>query len=262
MKKAYPRYLPWIIFAEDRDLGELCFTVQNRPGELAKALQIIAKYGVNIVSTIGYSHPTWNQATITLAVDVTDIDDNLLKQMLKELEANTVGKVLFKKNVIEGFLVSESAFPIYLDLHTRVLLFSLEEVGSMLKALYDKYGDVTASILYNLGYGGGVFIAKMMVDKLKTIGKEKLLIELLKILQAAGWALVEVEEMNLTRPSISLKLYENFECKALKYRYKPSSNLVRGYLSGLFSTVLDQSIRFRETRCIAVGDEYCRLVSE
>jgi len=261
-EKSIKRYIPWMLYAENRDLCELYFTVKNKPGMLLEALKVIAKYNINVLSTSGYSPPEWDRAPIILIIDISDLSEDRFMHMLKELEKTIGSKVYFKKNIIRGFLVEELSFPTYVAPGIRALMFSSEVIENMLKGLYEKYGDITATILYNFAFNGGLMFTRIMKKKLKEANRDKFITELMKFPQATGWCKIEIEYLNLEKPEASLRLYDSFECGALKYRRKPSSHLIRGYLSGTFTAITGSEQRFTEVNCIALGDPYCRLVLE
>lgn len=262
VEKMLVRYVPWMLHVEGRELCELCFFVKNEPGGLLRALEVLAKYHVNILSTSGYSHASWKYAPIILFIDVSNLSEKEFSSLVNELERVTGSKVRYKKSTVKGFIIDELSFPMYVAPNIRALMLSEEVVENMLKGLYEKYGDVAASILYNFAFGGGKALTEKMLKRLEGIELENIVAELLKFPQATGWCKVEIEDLDLAAPKASLKLFSSFECEALKFRRKPSSHLIRGYLSGVFTAVLKKQYRFVEVKCIAVGDPYCKLVLE
>ena len=89
----FERYVPWMMYAGDRDICEFYFTVPNRPGQLRRALEVFARYGINILSMSAYSLPDWERAPVFLFADTTGINVDA-ERVRRELEIATGGKFL------------------------------------------------------------------------------------------------------------------------------------------------------------------------
>ena len=249
-----------MIYAKDRDIYEFHFKVLNKPGQLRKALEVIAKYGINILNISAYSLPEWKKAPVFIFADLTNLKINI-DDFKKELERVIKGRVYIKKAPCKGFMMDEFAFPLYVFPGIRSLIISEVDFKAMIKGIYDKLGDLASMFLFHLAFAGGMSLAKYLSEKLKLKGKE-LLKEIIKIYQAGGWCKVELVEYDVELLNIVLRLYNCIECKIFKGSGKPSSHFIRGHLSGIVSELLKIKVKFIESKCIAKGDPYCEFYSE
>ena len=155
-------------------------------------------------------------------------------------------------------MIDEFAYPLYVFPGHRSIILLGHDFQEMIKGLYEKIGEGAAVLLYYLAYSGGKFIAEHLSEKIGLKGEE-LLTEILKFYQASGWGRVELIEYYPYRMKITLRLYDSIECKAFKGSDKPMSQLIRGHLSGLLSSLLKTEVRAVESKCIAKGDKYCEF---
>jgi len=256
----FERYIPWMIYAKDRDLREFYFTVLNKPGQLKKALEVFAKYNINILNISAHAMPEWDRAPIFTFVDFTDADASV-EEVKKELERATQGEVYVKTPPVRGFMMDEFAFPLYAFPGVRSIIMLELDFQEMIKGLYEKLGKNAAVFLYYLAYSGGKFIGEYLSEKLGLKGRE-LLVEILKTYQAGGWGRVELLTYDPEELKITLRLHDSIECKTFKGSNECASHFIRGHLSGLLSGLLGVSVRFMESKCIAKGDPYCEFYLE
>ncbi|RLE71568.1 MAG: hypothetical protein DRJ37_04685 [Thermoprotei archaeon] len=258
-EKVFPRYISWMLYAPNAELCEFCFTIPNRPGQLRKTLEIFEKYGVNILSISGYALPEWREGHIFIFADVKNAISRL-RDIEKELK-KTAGEVYIKYQPVPGFMIDEFAHPVYVFPGVRSLIFLEPDFAEMIKGLYEKFGEIAATLLYHEAFSGGKFLAEYLSEKLGLDGKE-LLIECLKFYQAGGWGRVTLIKYDLRKPEIVLRLWNSLECGIFSRLGKPASHFFRGHLSGLLSGLLNRDIRFIERKCIAMGDPYCEFYLE
>ncbi len=256
----FERYIPWMVYARDRDILEFYFTVPNRPGQLKRALEVIAKYNINILNISAHSLPEWERTPVFLFADLTGLDVDI-GRVRRELEAVTGSRVYAKKPPVKGFMLDEFAFPIYVLPGVRSVMVLEPDFQEMIRGIYEKLGGVAAVFLYHLAYSGGKFLAKYLSERLGLKGKE-LLIEILKVYQASGWGRVELVTYDLRSMNIVMRLYDSIECKVFRGSGRPASQFIRGHLSGLISELLGTDLRVMERKCIAKGDPYCEFHSE
>ncbi|RLE66734.1 MAG: hypothetical protein DRJ47_01840 [Thermoprotei archaeon] len=256
----FVRYVPWMIYAGDRDIYEVYFTVINRPGELRNALEVFAKYKVNILNISAHSSEGLERAPVFTFVELTDKSINI-EEVKKELERVTGSEVYLKSSPVKGFMMDELAFPLYVFPGVRSIIMLENDFTMMVKGLYERLGYIAATFLYHLAFSGGRFMAEYLSRKLGLKGKT-LLLEILKFYQAGGWGRVELVEYRPENFEITLRLHDSIECKIFRDGGKPSSHFIRGHLSGLLSKFLNAEIRMMESKCIAAGDPFCEFYTE
>ncbi len=249
-----------MMYAKDRDIVEFYFTVPNKPGQLKKALEILAKYGINILSINAYSLPDWERAPVFIFADYTGIDIDF-KSIKSELRLVTGSEVHIRKPSTRGFMMDELAFPLYVFPGVRSLIMLERDFQEMIKGLYEKLSETAAVFLYHLAYSGGKFLAEYLSKKLNLRGKD-LLVETLKVYQAGGWGRVKLVRYNPYSMEIVLRLYNSIECKIFRGSGRPASQFIRGHISGLLTKILGKDVRAVETKCIAKGDLYCEFSVE
>lgn len=253
----FQRLVPWMIYAKGREVCEFCLTVENTPGKLKEALEVFARYGINILHISGHAMPEWDRAPIFLFVDVTN-KKHYLERIREELELITKGTVRYKLASIKGFMIDEFAFPLctFPDLRSIVILEN--DFISMLKGIYERLGDVGKALFFNIACFGGAAMAEYLLKRLKLKGEE-LIREALKIYQASGWGKMELVSYKPEEPFIVLRLYDSIECKAFVGQKEPASHYIRGHLSGLLSRLMESNMLAIEVKCIAIGDPYCQF---
>ena len=256
----FERYVPWMVYAGDRDIAEFHFTVPNRPGQLRRALEVFARHGINILNVSAYALPAWERGTVFVFADFTGLEVDV-ERVRRELETVTGSRVHVKRAPVRGFMMDEFAFPLYVFPGVRSLMMLEQDFQEMIRGLYEKVKETAAVILYHMAYSGGKFLAEYLSRKLRLRGRE-LLVETLKVYQAAGWGRVELVKCNLHAINIVLRLYDSIECKVFKGLGRPASQFIRGHLSGLLSGLLKTDVRVMESKCIAKGDPYCEFYAE
>lgn len=255
----FERYIPWMVYAENRNIHEFYFTIPNKPGQLMEVLKVFAKHNINILSISAYALPNWKYAPVFLFADFSDAGIST-ESIKRELESATDNIVCTRRPLVRGFMSDEFAFPLYVFPGVRSIIMLELDFQGMIRGMYSKLGDSAAVFLYHLAYPGGKSFANYLSKRLKLKGKE-LLKEILKIYQAGGWARVELVEYDPHTMKIVLRLYDSIECKLFKSS-KPMSQLIRGHLSGLLSSLLKTNVRVVEKKCIAKGDPYCEFYVE
>ena len=256
----FERYIPWMIYTEDRDICEFYFRVPNRPVELRRALEVFAKHDVTILSINAYSLPEWDRAPVFVFADLTGLDVDV-ESIKDELERVTGEAAHYKRPPVRGFMMDEFAFPLSVFPGVRSLVLLELDFEEMIKGLYERLPKVAGTFLYYLAHSGGKFLAEYLSEKFKLKGRD-LLVEVLKFYQAGGWGRVELVRCRPEEPDIVLRLYDSIECKAFKGSNECASHFIRGHLSGLLSRILNADVRVMESKCIAKGDPYCEFYVE
>jgi len=256
----FERYIPCVMYAKGKDLYELYFTIFNKPGKLMEALKVFAKYNINLLSISAYALPEWVRAPVFLFADFSNADGSI-DDLMRELERITESKVYAKKSSVGDFMSSELSFPLLVIPGIRSIIILELDLKEMLRGLYDNLGESAAVFLFYLAYPGGKFFAKYLSEKFGLKGRE-LLLEVLKIYQACGWARIELLKYEPENMRIILRLYDSVECKVFEKADKPMSQLIRGHISGFLTGLLKMNVRAIETKCIAKGDPYCEFYIE
>lgn len=254
---AFEKYIPWVVYAEGRDIREFYFAIPSDPRRLKEILEVFAKHHVNIIYIGAYSPPGVDRLPVFLYADFTDLDVDV-EHIKKELERVAGNKVYIRSPSIKGFIMNELAFPLYAFQDARLVVLLERDFQEMVRGIYEKSKGFAAVFLYHMAYAGGKFLANYLLERLSLKGKEPIE-EILKVYQISGWGRVELVECDPQAMNIVLRLYDSVECKIFKGSKEPASQLIRGHLSGLLSGLLKADVRVMETKCIAKGDPYCEF---
>jgi predicted hydrocarbon binding protein len=84
------------------------------------------------------------------------------------------------------------------------------------------------------------------------------LAEMLGTYSAVGWGRPELTELDFVKRKAKVKFKDCFECEGMKSG-KPTSNFVRGHLSGAFSAFFGGYVKVIEKKCISRGDSSCEF---
>jgi len=256
------KYVPLMVYFKDRDIAEFFFSVLNRPGQLKRALEVFERHNVNVLSIFSSFDPDGVRCSVFAFVDLTGSDAGT-EDIKGELERVTDGEVRVKMPPVRGFMMEELGFPLYVLPGVRAIILHASGLQEMIMSFHEKLGDTASVFLFHLAFSGGKYMAEYLSQMLAEVKNEhELLVEVLKIFQASGWARVELVEYDPLAAKIVVRMCDSVECSAFRGSGKPMSQLVRGYMSGLLTGLIGKEIRLVETKCIAKGDLYCEFRAE
>ena len=167
---------------------------------------------------------------------------------------------LYKSLTPEPALADESG--VIKRLNQDWVAFSLKYYPyKLFKILSEIAGkEVAADCMYRFGYSCGKEIGERYV----VLGKSG---EDAATFTAAGstyfgWGVVEIVE--LTREKGIVRVYNSFEARSCivnnrERASKPVCNFFRGVIASIFEVSYNEEAEARETRCCAMGDEYCEF---
>lgn len=244
-------------FAPKRALVEIAVDFSsNRPGELLKVAAILTKRNVNILSGV-HDSERW-----TFFADVTEAGMPLadIVEELRKVEAVTAARV---GEVHEGIAINRFHFPLLWGTE-RAIIFRVSVINDMFARLTEILGQESRArkvMLYHMGEAAGEAAYATIKEWIGTSLPETEIPSLLNLYTASGWGVVKLTRLELEKNSVSLRVYENFEC--LKHQgsgASPQSHFFRGNLAGFLAGVLGKRMSAVETACLAQGKEYCEFV--
>ena len=130
-----------------------------------------------------------------------------------------------------------------------------------MKALSDIAGEeIAADCMYRFGcgYGKGMYSTRL------NQGKEK--IDALVLAWAGstyfGWGTVEI--VKVTPEKNIVRVYNSFEARSHianneQKASKPVCHYFRGVVAGVMAILGGEEVETKETKCLAMGDEYCEF---
>lgn len=115
-----------------------------------------------------------------------------------------------------------------------------------------------AAVLYNAGKKVGEKVANTFTEKYG-LPRNRLVAVIMDACQATGWGVFEVEQIDYERCEATLIVRDCFEANAWQKRPYKTCHWTRGYFAGMMSKVFNEPVEAVETKCAAMGDEYCEF---
>ncbi len=233
-------------------------TLKNVPGALAKVASLMAKYNINILSSILDAPLGAPKATMISFIDYSKIKAPL-EQVIGELkELNDVLEVDVIKPQLPGLIVNELFYSLTC-LDDRCVLIHISNIGEVLRYLYERFGPAAKTIMYHAGYGG-IKDAIGVLKKITGLKGLSLMKACLRLFQAYGFGRFQVTFYRL-KEILVVRAYDLFECEVFRGKLKqPNSHIFRGILAYIAEEVVGKEVEVEETKCIAKGDPYCQFV--
>ena len=254
--------LPFIASIPEKGLRSIYLELENTPGALVSAFEVISAAGLNIVGIVSNVAMTPEQTCqVIIFVDVGDYSDDQIEGLLKIIEKKrSVIRVLMHKHEPE----QTSIAPFYSELGVyefRAVVITENELAELLTSLYEKLGESGAqAFLYHLGVPLGKAEAKYFKKILPNMGGRTPL-EVIP-LASLGWChSIEIERQDTD--TFKLRIRGLIECTTLKGRIEhPSSHLIRGFLAGYISEIMGGEWEVEEQACTAQGAEACIFIAK
>ncbi|MEM4374281.1 MAG: V4R domain-containing protein [Nitrososphaerota archaeon] len=225
-----------------------------------QVLEVIAGYGLNIVnlSTLGYTCRPEETSHVSLFIDFTD-SSVTLEKLLEELRAlGNVVEVDGIRQQLPGFTVNTGDFPLQLMRYRAVILREPVYMG-LISGLRERLGGAGEALLYHVGLEAGKALGSNIVE-MGFADQLPIALRLIEIIH--GRAVLEFGEYTPGSCRCVVRAYNLFECEGAGRKSKPYSSFYRGFLSGVFTSTMVGEVSVAETKCIAVGDDYCEFQLE
>lgn len=160
-----------------------------------------------------------------------------------------------------GFVWDNFFFPLKVG-NDRVIIFRKPLYEALFSGIRKEFGSAGEVFLYYMGLESG---SRLFEDYKKISGSAnpKTMIDMASA-QAfnMGWGIFRIQELNLRKKIVKLRIYDNFECTAGKGAGKPYSHFLRGVSAGLYLNLFKKTGTVEETKCIAQGDTFCEFVAK
>jgi len=138
------------------------------------------------------------------------------------------------------------------------VIFTEISYTGIFKGLRDNFGQGGALFLYHMGrtVGENVFLNHQKIAKSHSYKKIAKVAETMAFIM--GWGRVSIY-INKKKKKARVIIFDNFECELFRGSYKPQSYFMKGVISGWFSKLFESEVIVNETKCIAMGDDYCEF---
>jgi predicted hydrocarbon binding protein len=158
-----------------------------------------------------------------------------------------------------GFVCDNFFYPLTVG-NERAIIFRKPLYEALFSGIRKEFGSAGEVFLYYMGLESG---SKVFEDYKKTIGSvnPRTLIDIaLAFTFNMGWGVPKLQEQNLRKKTVRIRIYDNFECASGKGAGKPYNHFLRGVAAGLFVHFFKTAATVEETKCIAQGDAFCEFL--
>ncbi|MCS7385395.1 MAG: ACT domain-containing protein [archaeon GB-1867-005] len=250
--------LPLLIDTKGREVYLFLVELKDVPGALEKLTNIISGNNVDIRSAIlipSIEKQEVGHILIYLDFTHTRVDPSTLSEELRELDV--VNWVKYIKPQYNNLIVNTFSFPIAI-MGEKALLFRAEWLRELFKRLLKRFGSGGKAFLFYMGFEGGRSSAIHLKNKTNLTGRS-LVEAILKIMQAMGHGIFELEKCSLEPLEIVIKAKELYECASNETIEEGGSQFIRGFLSGVLSEAFKMDLLAIEVKCQSKGDECCEF---
>ncbi len=158
-----------------------------------------------------------------------------------------------------GFVCDNFFYPLTVG-NERAIIFRKPLYEALFSGIRKEFGSAGEVFLYYMGLESG---CRVFEDYKKTSGSGDLRTLIGMALAFAfnmGWGVSKLQELNLKKKTVKIRIYDNFECASGKGAGKPYSHFLRGIAAGLFLHCFKIAGTVEETKCIAQGDAFCEFL--
>jgi predicted hydrocarbon binding protein len=254
-----------MLYDPGRNLYVFYVVLRNVVGSLKFVAEVFSNFNVNIlhVAMDPVTHDV-AEGHVHFYVDFTDSKASP-EDVAKALEPLVV-KVGYDRPFMEypDFIIDNYHFPLRVYGERAIIV-----LASFMQGMFDEFKKIAGSgaeaMIWNLGYMGGYGGIKGVAEFFEKIARRKLSsYEIVKIyltaLRSLGWGIFEVSTWNEADGEFTFKVWESFESAHIKSkRETPQCFFISGVLCGVVKGLVGKEATPKETKCIAIGDEYCEF---
>jgi len=241
-----------ILFSPEKKLYGYWMKLDNLVGVLEKISKLFASHGINILKAIITSNEEGADAIFYCDFTRSKIEEeDLLSKFRKVREVKDIRLI---RPIIDGLLIDDIHFPITVS-NERYLLFRERSFRMFVKEMRDELGSAAEAFLYYTGKKIGEETWRELDKYTEDIFSK---LEIFKALfKNDGLGVIE---MDISDKTSKIRVHDSLECKQGIGSGKRYSHLIRGMLEVLFKEAYAQDVKVIETKCIALGDEYCEFI--
>ena len=255
----YPKRVFTLVETNPNDeIYELCITLKDVPGAIAKTAQVLSDANINIkTGSLFYGPEGREKGFWTSFIDISKATVKL-KELIDKLKGlDVVLDVKVEKPVPVAYEVIH--FPI-LHGKRRALVMPVD----LFKSLFEEVSKILtpsgfAAVFYNAGKKSGFFFAEFLKKEfnLKTI--EEQIAVLKQAVRAIGWGIVEDENIDMETLSGSIRIRYNIESSIWGKSSDNVCHWTRGFIAGYVSAVYKIDLEAVEVKCLASGNPCCEF---
>jgi len=239
-----------------RRLAQVVVTIRDEVGAVASVNALIATLNVDIRQSTSYSLPGDSLAIYNAFVVFNDPKISLIQLVERLEESRHVVKVEANEGR-DGIIVDGISFPVNWQ-GRRTVILSQPATTRMFEAMRFNLGSGGEVILYQQGFSYGKELAEFFRVKLGNDYLSRNFEYTLRVLAATGWGVPEFVGSGSGFPNMTISMSSCFECEGVRAS-QPICCFMRGFLSGVSTTVAGHTVHCEESRCVARGNPRCEF---
>lgn len=255
----YPKRVFTLVETNPGDeIYELCITLKDVPGAIAKTAQVLSDANINIkTGSLFYGPEGREKGFWTSFIDVSKSTVKLEELIDKLKELDVVLDVKVEKPAPVAYEVIH--FPI-LHGDRRALVMPID----LFKSLFEEVSKILtpsgfAAVFYNAGKKSGIFFEGFLRKKFNLKKPEDRVAVLMQAVKAIGWGVVESAEVDIETLSGVIRIKDNMEASIWGKCNENVCHWSRGFIAGYVGAVHNIDLEAVEVKCSASGSPYCEF---
>ncbi|GBC69650.1 hypothetical protein HRbin01_01352 [archaeon HR01] len=244
-------------FCPGRDITIFNLRISNKPGSLYQVLNVFKNRSLNIVhlSSLRCQCLPEDFTDVAVFTDFTGLSITV-EELLEELRClDVVVEVVALRPELPGLAVNMAAFPLELLGYRAIVLRKPVYMG-LFYGMRKRLGSAGDALIYHVGLEAGRGLGADII-RMGYADRLPIALKLIEIIH--GRAVLEFVEYKPREGRYVVRAYHLFECEDVESPSQPNSSFYRGFLAGIMESVMGIEMSVTETKCIAVGDEYCEF---
>jgi predicted amino acid-binding ACT domain protein len=198
----FPRRLN-IVVPLGESIHQFVIVGKDEVGALAKAAEVLARHGVNLVSGGTYDADAKEEFVFSMFAELAKADCTS-ETLASELRAlpfiSSVSVSAADKAVYDQHL-----FPVVLFGSERAVIVTAQSIAFMEQDLQKQIGKQGLQVLFEVGRSGGLGLSALHKSMMPEADREQLLRTAVDDMRARGWGLVSLEFSKDARTSVTVK---------------------------------------------------------
>jgi len=227
-------------------------------GPLAQILDTFYKHRIPILQIKSTPSTGGEPVRVIIAADMKGKKQKLRPIIAEIAEVDGVTSVEYEPPLFNGVAVDMWSYPPTFQ-GQRVLIMRSALTEEMLREGWRRIGPDFAAILYYAYFHGALNLYR---EYFQQIPRKEDRINLVKeLFRLLGYGIAEV--LKVTETEARVRIYNSFECQALKNAGEARGGIIRGMIAGWAAGYWNAEygeITIREVKCIAKGDPYCEYI--
>ncbi len=227
-------------------------------GPLAQILDIFYMHRIPILQIKSAPSRDGEPVKVVITADMKGKEQKLAQIVSEVAKIDGVTSVEYEPPLFNGVAIDMWSYPPTFQ-GQRVLIIRRAISEEMLREGWRRIGPDFAALLYYAYFHGALNLYR---EYFKKIPRKEDQVNLVKeLFRLLGYGIAEV--LKVTETEARVRIYDSFECRALKNAGEARGGIIRGMIAGWAAGYWNAEygeITIREVKCIAKGDPYCEYI--